>query len=223
MLSRVTQKSRRVQTAASPSSHPSASKGDPEKNPPTKFPVSEEASAPAHGRGKPSEGLVTNSETSFERPNEQHNQQERYQMKEEIPTTTSPPSSTVSTEVPISSWTEPREFAPAGSTYQGSPNSQEEGGIPGPTTIGGNTMNMASGENAPSTSSNVEGGPPSPAGTSATQWTINTVRRDHDLVKQNLERLLSLTDSGEKQRLFNDTVKMLAQHDVAEEVVSSSI
>jgi hypothetical protein len=63
------------------------------------------------------------------------------------------------------------------------------------------------------------GGVGTPTGTSATHWTLNNVRRDHDLVKQNLERLFNLDDEDEKQRLFNDTVKMLAQHDVAEEVV----
>jgi len=50
-------------------------------------------------------------------------------------------------------------------------------------------------------------------------FTLGAIREDHTLVRQNLDRLTYLTNTDEKQRLFNDTVKMLAQHDVAEEVV----
>lgn len=48
---------------------------------------------------------------------------------------------------------------------------------------------------------------------------LHTVRNDHQEVQRNIETLLKMTDMDAKQRLFNDTVKMLAQHDVAEEVV----
>jgi hypothetical protein len=46
-----------------------------------------------------------------------------------------------------------------------------------------------------------------------------SIKNDHSLIKSNIERLFLLTDSEEKLRLFNDTVKLIAQHDVAEEVV----
>lgn len=46
-----------------------------------------------------------------------------------------------------------------------------------------------------------------------------SVRNDHQEVQRNIENLLTMTDVDAKQRLFNDTVRMLAQHDVAEEVV----
>jgi hypothetical protein len=55
--------------------------------------------------------------------------------------------------------------------------------------------------------------------TTSTGNLLWAVRNDHDLVKKNIANLLTMTDLEAKQRLFNDTVKMLAQHDVAEEVV----
>jgi len=48
---------------------------------------------------------------------------------------------------------------------------------------------------------------------------LSSIRLDHDKVRGNFERLLQLNDMEEKVRLFNDTIKMIAQHDVAEEVV----
>lgn len=60
------------------------------------------------------------------------------------------------------------------------------------------------------------GKPTVSAGTPGMLW---SVRKDHDDVRRNIENMLTMTDLDAKQRLFNDTVKMLAQHDVAEEVV----
>eukprot|EP01124_Arcella_intermedia_P023350 TRINITY_DN3693_c0_g1_i1.p1 TRINITY_DN3693_c0_g1~~TRINITY_DN3693_c0_g1_i1.p1 ORF type:complete len:196 (+),score=49.51 TRINITY_DN3693_c0_g1_i1:165-752(+) len=50
---------------------------------------------------------------------------------------------------------------------------------------------------------------------------ITSVRQDHVTVRNNLNKLLSmgLEDLDYKQRLLNDTIAMLSQHDVAEEVV----
>lgn len=108
---------------------------------------------------------------------------------------------------------------------KGDPQPEKESGV-GSTTIGASTHDtlFTSGEiNSPASEAKGQtpstGGVGSPYGTAATHWTLNNVRRDHDLVRQNLERLCNLEDKDEKQRLFNDTVKMLAQHDVAEEVV----
>jgi len=47
---------------------------------------------------------------------------------------------------------------------------------------------------------------------------LSVIRLDHDKVRGNFERILQTTDLDEKLRLFNDTIKMIAQHDVAEEV-----
>jgi len=48
---------------------------------------------------------------------------------------------------------------------------------------------------------------------------LSSIRLDHDRVRGNFERLLQMKEMEEKVRLFNDTIKMIAQHDVAEEVV----
>jgi len=54
---------------------------------------------------------------------------------------------------------------------------------------------------------------------------IYTIRQDHELIRNNIEKIQTLnnnTDSADldqKQRLLNDTIKLLSQHDVAEEVL----
>eukprot|EP01126_Amoeba_proteus_P010657 TRINITY_DN1417_c0_g1_i1.p1 TRINITY_DN1417_c0_g1~~TRINITY_DN1417_c0_g1_i1.p1 ORF type:complete len:200 (-),score=38.00 TRINITY_DN1417_c0_g1_i1:39-638(-) len=55
-----------------------------------------------------------------------------------------------------------------------------------------------------------------PVSTTGLLW---AVRQDHDVLRKNIEGVLTLTDVDAKLRLFNDTVKLIAQHDVAEEVV----
>lgn len=242
--------------SASPVSHPASSKGDPSKNPPTKTTgekPDERAKAPSQGRegyeGK--EGNVlnpVNPETPVERPNQQPVKNQRYEMKEDtgkIPLHQGVPlsgddvrfdrstaGSQVNPSYPGSEAGVPRSSPrkevsePAGTEYQGSPYEQEEGGTPGPTTLGGVTSGTGSSQGGAypypgSIPKDTESsaGVGTPTGTTAAHWTITTVRRDHDLIKQNLERLLTLKDNNEKQRVFNDTVKALAQHDVAEEVV----
>lgn len=68
----------------------------------------------------------------------------------------------------------------------------------------------------PTTPTTATTGKPVTVGTPGMLW---SVRKDHDDVRRNIENMLTMTDLDAKQRLFNDTVKMLAQHDVAEEVV----
>jgi hypothetical protein len=53
---------------------------------------------------------------------------------------------------------------------------------------------------------------------------IPSVHLDHNIIKANIEQLLSMDSTLEpnkdaKQRLLNDTIALISQHDVAEEVV----
>jgi len=48
---------------------------------------------------------------------------------------------------------------------------------------------------------------------------LNSIKNGHEEIKFSIERLYLVTDMHDKLRLFNDTVKLIAQHDVAEEVV----
>lgn len=78
-------------------------------------------------------------------------------------------------------------------------------------------MSTAVGTHPTTPTTAATGKPTVSAGTPGMLW---SVRKDHDDVRRNIENMLTMTDLDAKQRLFNDTVKMLAQHDVAEEVVS---
>jgi len=48
---------------------------------------------------------------------------------------------------------------------------------------------------------------------------LTEVRKDHDEVRSMISKLKVDIDKDQKQRLFNDLVKKVAQHNVAEEVV----
>lgn len=48
---------------------------------------------------------------------------------------------------------------------------------------------------------------------------LHSIRNDHTLFRTNFDRLLRETNLAAKTALFNDTIKAMAQHDVAEEVV----
>jgi len=45
------------------------------------------------------------------------------------------------------------------------------------------------------------------------------VLKDHLLVRENFASMTLSKDADTKQRIFNDTIKMLSQHDVAEEMI----
>jgi hypothetical protein len=53
--------------------------------------------------------------------------------------------------------------------------------------------------------------------------TLSNIRNDHTQLRANLDNLLSIMDNKDKVKLFNDIVKLLSQHDVAEEVVLFSV
>jgi len=50
---------------------------------------------------------------------------------------------------------------------------------------------------------------------------LTSIRMDHEIIKYNIDRILGMSEDQERERvkLFKETVKIIAQHDVAEEVV----